>query len=267
MSSEKNTLRNKSIELETLLRLRTPPIAVKFLEDVKFPKDTIQPSKMGIKITVCQAMAAARYLFRTVGMTFEDNECPSASLLFGWASLEDEDPIIEYFLSARYVIDEKAARELANKIPRVEEGKYPAVVFAPLRRCTFNPDVVVIYGIPAQIGRLVIARNFLGNGTTTSELISMAASCGEGVIKPFLRKDCTVTIPGAGDRVFASIDDDEIIFSMHGDWLDKIIDSLKNVGRGVGMRYPIPRFVTFKPILPPQLDRLRSKLKPVKKEN
>ncbi|MHA1595912.1 MAG: DUF169 domain-containing protein [Candidatus Baldrarchaeia archaeon] len=266
MGESKISWREKSIDLETLLRLRTPPVAVKLLEDENFPPGTIRPSQMGIEITICQAITAARHMFQTIGMSADDNACPPSMFPFGWAEIEDSNALIEFFKKAGHGASDDAIVEIISKLPTLEPGKYPALLIAPLRRCTFQPDVIMIFGNAAQVGRLIFARTYLGGGALKAEMISRAASCAEGIIRPFKSRDCAVTIPGGGDRVFASIDDDELIFSFHVEWLDRIIEGLKNAGRGIGLRYPMPRFMMYKPVFPQEFQKLRSKMKIIKRK-
>lgn len=247
------------------MRLRTPPVAVKFLEDEDFPEGVVRPSKMGVKIAVCQAVAAARFMFWTVGMNVDDDECVPSMVLFGWAEPENEDVMVEFFTRVGHVRNEEAGRELIAKIPRFDVGEFCGLLFAPLRRCSFEPDVVVIYGNAAQIGRLIFARSYFGGGAISTELFGRAVSCAEAVIKPFKAGDCTVAIPGAGDRVFALVGDDELIFSLPVNWLDDVIEGVKRAGRGLGLRYPMPRFLLYKPLFPPDFQTLRSKVKIVKR--
>jgi uncharacterized protein (DUF169 family) len=59
------------------LRLKTFPVAVKFLRDKKdFPEKTRQPSVvLGKKIAICQAVTMARVYGWTVGLTKDDIVC------------------------------------------------------------------------------------------------------------------------------------------------------------------------------------------------
>ncbi|MCK9197555.1 MAG: DUF169 domain-containing protein, partial [Syntrophales bacterium] len=55
------------------LRLKTFPVAVKFLKEKTFPEKTRQPSVvMGKRVAICQAVTMARIYGWTVGLTKED---------------------------------------------------------------------------------------------------------------------------------------------------------------------------------------------------
>jgi len=265
MGGRKGVWREKSLMLEQLLRLRTPPIAVKFLEVKEFPKGVIRPSNMGVGIAVCQAITAARYMFWTIGVGVEDVECVPSMILFGWARPEEEKIFIEFLRKVGHAKDEKASKEMFQKIPRLNEGEFSAILVAPLRRCSFDPDVIVVYGNPAQVGRLIYTRTYIGGGAMSLELVARAVSCAEALIRPFKSGDCTVSIPGVGDRVFAAVSDDELIFSIPINWLDEIIKGVKEAGRKIGLRYPMPKFLLYKPMFPAEYQFLRSKIKIIKR--
>ena len=68
------------------LRLRTQPIAVRFLKsEAEFPEKTLRPlSSLGKRVTICQAVTMARVYEWTVGVTREDLICVPAMIAFGF---------------------------------------------------------------------------------------------------------------------------------------------------------------------------------------
>jgi uncharacterized protein (DUF169 family) len=68
------------------LRLKTFPIAVKFLKETsEFPEKTRQPSMVLKKrVTICQGVTMARNYGWTVGLTKEDLVCIPAIIAFGF---------------------------------------------------------------------------------------------------------------------------------------------------------------------------------------
>ncbi len=72
------------------LRLKTFPVAVKFLKDNKdFPEKTRRPSvALGKRVAICQAVTMARVYGWTVGLTKEDILCVPAAIAFGFSAKE-----------------------------------------------------------------------------------------------------------------------------------------------------------------------------------
>jgi len=69
------------------LRLKTFPLAVKFLKDkADFPEKTRQPAAvLGKRVTICQGVTMARLYGWTVGLTREDLICVPAMIAFGFS--------------------------------------------------------------------------------------------------------------------------------------------------------------------------------------
>lgn len=224
-----------------MLKLRTPPVGVKFFENEVEVENAFKPSKHGLKFAVCQAIAFARYTGREVVLTAEDFACPPAKLIYGVAAYES---LKEILVSAKWLKDESC--DFPDK--KLPTGKFKAFLFGDLTKMKEKPDVILIFANPEQVGRLIQAKTFFG-GTVNASLTAKMASCAEALF-PALEGDVTIAVPGAGDRVFAGIDENELIFAMPYDWLEKIIEGLENAGRGANVSYPVQRFLFFTPRFP-----------------
>jgi uncharacterized protein (DUF169 family) len=98
------------------LRLKTFPVAVKFLRDKKnFPEKTRQPSvALGKRITICQAVTMARAYGWTVGLTKEDIVCVPAAIAFGFSESTDSVASLgRLFCEGTYSMSEEVGREEA----------------------------------------------------------------------------------------------------------------------------------------------------------
>ncbi|MEM0350262.1 MAG: DUF169 domain-containing protein [Archaeoglobaceae archaeon] len=235
---EWNEFGKKIVEI---LKLKTPPVGVKFFEKEVEIEGSFIPSKHGLKMAVCQAMSFARFSGRSVLLKAEDFACPPAMLLYGIA---DYESIKEILISAKWLKDSSC--EFEEK--RLPLGKYKAFLFGDLTKMKERPDVIQIFANPEQVGRLIQAKTYFG-GTVKASLTAKMASCAEALL-PALNGEVTVAIPGAGDRVFAAIDESELVFAMPYEWLERIVEGLENAGRGANISYPVQRFLFFTPRYP-----------------
>jgi len=231
--------------LEEILRPQTYPLAVKLVKDEsEFPERTRRPEQ---KLAICQALALSRRYGWTMGITEKDSGCPGASLAYGWTKLADESTMTQFFLGAGYASDEDGAKRIVGNIDRLETGKYDGVVISPLTRTKIVPDVILVYGNPAQIMRLIQGAMYKEGKKVKSELAGMLASCTGGIIRTFNTGEYQVVVPGNGDRIFAITYDDEMLFAIPAAKADDII---------VGMRaqrlakYPIPITLQMPPPFP-----------------
>ena len=227
-----------------LLRLRTKPLGIKFLEKPEFPGDVFRPSKYGLKIAVCQGITFARKGNRIVGLTLEDVNCPPAQILYRWADYD----FSEIILKGKFANNIENAKEQLKRAPKLPFGRYKAVLIAQLDMMPLEPDVVAVFGSPAQIARLIQAVCYWESSLDTS-LQSKFASCVEAII-PALNGKTAIAIPGAGDRVFAGLDDDEMVFSFHYSKISQIIEGLEKAGSGAGIAYPPTTYMFFEPRFP-----------------
>lgn len=227
-------------EIFELLRLRTPPVGVVFSEKDEVPEGAFVPSEYGVPMAVCQAIAYARFTGRTVAVRYQDFACPPSMIIYGLV----KGDLKEILVKAKWIKDAECKVD-EEFLPK---GKYKTFIFGDLTKMQVEPQAVLIFGKPAQIGRLIQAKTYFG-GKVKAELFSKAASCFEA-LGPAMNGEVAISIPGAGDRVFSSIGEDEMIFSMPYEWMDKIVEGLKNAGKGANISYPVTPFMFFTPRFP-----------------
>ena len=233
--------------LEEILRLQTYPLAVRLVKnESEFPEGTRRPEK---KLALCQALTICRRYGWTMGITEKDSECPAVNLSYGWTKLIDESTLVQkvvflFFLGAGYASDEAVARRIVENLDRLEPSKCGGVVVSPLTRTKIVPDVILVYGNPAQIMRLIQGAMYKEGKKVKSESAGILASCNGGIIRTYNTGECQVVVPGNGDRIFAATQDHEMLFAIPAAKADEII---------VGMRaqllakYPIPTILQMPP--------------------
>lgn len=231
--------------LEEILRLQTYPIAVKFVKDKsEFPERTRRPEQ---KIAICQALSLCRKYGWTMGITEEDSGCPGASLTYGWTTPVDPSQLAQFFHFAGYASDETGAQRIVENLDRIESGKFGGVVVSPLTRTKIVPDVILVYGNPAQVMRLLQGTMNKEGNKLKSELTGIMASCTAGIIRTFNTGECQLVVPGNGDRVFAGTQDDELLFTIPPEKAEAIIDGMKQQRFA---KYPIPVTLQIPPPFP-----------------
>lgn len=234
------------------LRLKTYPVAVKFLKDKSdFPLKTRRPSRLLRKrITICQAVTMARNYRWTVGLTKDDLICVPAMIAFGFSGAEDPaSSLVRLVCGVNYHENEEMARGELDSIYRLENDEFEAVVLAPLAKGLYEPDTVVIYGNPAQVMRMVQAWVYR-TGRRLSGEFGGKLECCEYMIAPFRTEAARPVIPGLGDRIFSMTQDDEMAFALPGKGLGDLVTGLKEAGSRIGARYPVTHYQNFEPEFP-----------------
>jgi uncharacterized protein (DUF169 family) len=234
------------------LRLKTMPIAVKFLKDkTGFPDKPRRPSSaLGKKVTICQAVTMARLYGWTMGVTREDLICVPAMLAFGLSGAKDPAAsLAQLFCEIAFHSGEKAAAREVESMTRLSNEEYGALLLAPLARTTVEPDTVAIYGNPAQVMRLIQAWTYR-SGERVAGQFGGKVECSEYLVAPFKTGAPRVAIPGMGDRIFSMTQDDEMVFGLPGSGLEALIQGLREAGSKIGARYPVTFYQNFQPEFP-----------------
>ena len=86
------TLKELAGFFQDSLRLKTFPVAVRFVKDrAGIPEDARRPSaSMGKRIAVCQAITMARNYGWTIALAREDVICVPAAIVFGFSDSSDQ---------------------------------------------------------------------------------------------------------------------------------------------------------------------------------
>ena len=131
-----------------------------------------------------------------------------------------------------------------------ESAHFQAMLLAPLAKGIVDPDVVVIYGNPAQVMRMAQALVY-SRGSRISGNVGGKIECSEYLLAPYLKQAPNIAIPGTGDRVFSMTQDDEMVLSFPGALLPNLYHGLKVAGRAIGAKYPVTFYQDFQPKFPP----------------
>ncbi|MBS3819047.1 DUF169 domain-containing protein [bacterium] len=247
--SDLKTYQNYGEELERRLKLKTFPIAVKLLnKEDNVPDYAKRPLKdLGHHLSLCQGYQLSRREGETLAMLKEDNWCFEPVVGYGLG----EPP--EYFMEGynRYPRDVKtleAGRHYAQEFPRLETGKYKGVLFGPLKKTNFKPDVVMIYCDPEQLSLLLLGREFK-EGTNLKCSLSSHTACVYAVIPAIQYNRCQIAIPCRGDHYAAMAADYEMIFTVPESRLNDLMAGLRYVektdsklpkGYRIYPEYPLP---------------------------
>lgn len=251
----------KEEQLNRYVRLDTFPLGVNFLKKGDaFPEKTGTPSSMGIKIALCQATNIARRWGWSMGIEKDDINCIPALMGFGWREPETPDAVIDFLMSMGYFETKEAAIKTLEKMTIMEPGRFERLYISPLSRTRLEPDIVVIYGNPAQMMRLAQGYIYKRGGVVTSET-NLGFTCTSEMIWPFKEGKAHLIHPGRGERILGLTQDHEMAFSLPASQLDDLIAGLEATHK-VGSRYPVQSYLFFEPMQIPQFKELEKHLKP-----
>jgi uncharacterized protein (DUF169 family) len=222
-------------EMECLLRLKTSPVAYKRLEKVKELEKIPGVMRLNRKASFCQAPALARMGGMTVALT-RDNLGERCARINGLAPTTEKEVAWEANSFAKtWFANVKEARKQMAAYPLVPPGE--AIVVAPLGSVKFAPDVILIYGNPAQMMLLMNGLQFKDYERFQFFFIG-EGSCADGLAQCYTSGKPALAIPCMGERAFGTVTDDELVLALPPKMMAKAVEGLQALrGRGIG--YPV----------------------------
>ena len=224
-------------EMERLLKLRTFPIAYKKLDNEKDLDKIKKIRRLDRFFLFCQLPALVRTRGWTIGATVYDDMNVRCSRLHGLAVATDESMTEEAaMLSTTWFDTPEEAMKQQAVYPRVPKGE--AIVLAPLASGKFDPDVVLIYGNPAQLMMILCGLQkikferfeffFIGEG-----------ACSDSLGQCYNSGKPSLAIPCFGERRFGEVLDEELVLALPPGLMEKAVKGLQKLS-AVGLRLPIP---------------------------
>jgi uncharacterized protein (DUF169 family) len=235
-------------KLNQYIRPQTFPLAIgmyKKAEDL--PEGTKSPKRdLGISVALCQALNMARRYGWTIRVSREDQACPHGQVVLGFVPSEG---YLDGTLAEEAGLEKKEVFALsARRLSLLPYGKYSHLVAAPIDHATFQPDLIMLYGNPAQIVRLVQGYAAAVGGSLTCNTEG-GRGCSIYIAKTLVTGDCQIVLPGAGDRYFGLTQDHEMAFTLPMGLAEKVVQGLETTHK-LGLRYPTPSWLKFEGALP-----------------
>jgi uncharacterized protein (DUF169 family) len=225
--------------MERLLRLKTFPVGLKMLEDPEQLKSNPWLRRSPEKLTLCQMITVVRTFDWTVGGTAEDLIPPSCATVLGL------EPVPEFISdgtmrSVVWLKDKEDAAKCERVIQRIPYGKYKAFMLAPTAYDPFIPDIVLLYGNPAQMSLLINAIQF--DRFERMVMYSVGeTSCSDVIGGCFTDRKPSISIPCYGERRYGHAADDEMAAGLPVEDCGRILANLETLYKR-GVRYPISQF-------------------------
>jgi len=222
-------------KIEGLLRLKTFPVAIKFLASEEELNANKWVRKLEPPMMLCQLISLVRTFDWTVGATAATLS-PMCSSIVGLGKMppEIEDGTFRTLVWCKTKEDGK---KYESSIPRIPLGKHKAVILAPLVYDPFEPDMALIYANPAQMILLINALQFEGYERMQFHCVG-ESSCSDAIAQHYLTGKPSLTIPCYGERRYGHAQDDELVIALSPAQLEKIAANLEELYKR-GIRYPI----------------------------
>jgi uncharacterized protein (DUF169 family) len=245
----------------TMIRPQSFPIGVKIIKnDQDLPEEATRPSKYGIKISLCQWTTVARRWGRHVGALAEDINCTPCLAGLGMKKLKDPRDLATYFLEMGYFENLELAQAATQKMNLMPPGEIRGMTFFPLDKATgLDPDLVLIYGTPAQMSRLAAGYAYHSGELIESTSTGFGLSCLSSTL-PFVSGKPAFIHPSRGERILGGTEECEMALSIPAKQLESLVDGLEKT-HTKGSRYPTQNYVLYQPPTLGPMQNLGDKLR------
>jgi uncharacterized protein (DUF169 family) len=215
-----------SDKIKKSLGLEKSPVAIKFvLREKDLPKDI---PKISESIRHCEMVQKAAQ-GETFYATAEEQLCKGGATAIGLMDAPEKVKTGEFYYELGRFSSLGSAKRTMDAIPKIDNMMY-ALVYAPLEKANFHPDIIVIISNPAQAMKLSQALVYTLGGRVESNFAGIQSICADAVAGPFLRKTANITLGCSGSRKFADIKDEEVIVGLNGENIGCVVNALSELG-------------------------------------
>ena len=187
-----------SEEITRMIRPQSYPLGMKLIKDENtLPEKAIRPAKYGVKISLCQWVTMARRWGRILGAVADDINCTPCLAALGLKRMENNKALSEYFLDMGYFESIELAEKSTSELKPIPYGEIRGIAVFPLETALIDPDIILIYGTPAQMARLASGYLYYHGELIESRTTGYGISCLSAVKTHFTDKPAFVH-PGRG---------------------------------------------------------------------
>src|SRR5262245_29301899 len=207
-------------DLENLLRLKTPPIAVTF---------QAQPPANVPRVAAAAVSSCTYWNHAAEGQTFfteasDHFGCPIGAYTHGVdlppPQMQELQGVVGTMVTLGYI----RAEEVPG-IPRRQEG-FGVAVYAPLERAAGEPDIVLVRGNAAQIMMLEEAAQAAGVGSASTIMGRPTCAALPAASK---NQRGVASLGCIGNRVYTEMADDEMYYALPGKHLAAVVGKLATI--------------------------------------
>jgi|GEM_PF-1982549 uncharacterized protein (DUF169 family) len=243
-AEEKQQMSHVQIQdfFERILKLETPPVAVKF---VRKGEERPRGLSTNIKpISFCQAVTVSRQGNYSVYLTRENVSCPNARMAFGLGTEEEirgdrENQVSNYH---KYSPKREAWEKVVDKKFAIPPGEVTGVGVAPLARAKFSPDALIFTVIPWQAYYLMNGYLYMtGDGPLNFTMANNSLVCGYSAGIAGWGKRINIAMACSGGRGYAGTESIHLYFSLPWELVDLEIEGLRQRAKVA----PYPGLITI----------------------
>ena len=212
-------------KLKDNLGLKKSPVAIKFVLREKDIPEGIPKADETLRHCEFVQKASQGDMFYA---TAEEQMCKGGAAALGLQEAPEKIKTGEFYYDLGRFSSVGSARKTMESIPKIDPMMY-ALVYSPLEKANFDPDVIVIISNPAQAMKLSQALVYTMGGRVEVDFAGIQSICADAVSGPFLRRKPNITLGCSGSRQYADIKEDEVIVGLTGENIGCVVNALESL--------------------------------------
>jgi len=216
-----------STKLTDILNLEKPPLGVRFVKAGDTDDGTWRAEK---RLRFCQALMLA-LKGEKVKLTPENITCPASAAAFGFKPLNEKLLNGEMMFTMGLFGNPLAAAKTTGLMPRLEQGRFSAVLIAPLDKFETMPDVVILEATPEKLMWVALADIFDNGGRHSIETGVFQATCIDATVIPFMKQKLNFCLGCYGCRDATDIEHSETVLGFPASSLGRIVAALEKLAQ------------------------------------
>jgi uncharacterized protein (DUF169 family) len=215
-------------EMVKRLKIRTSPVAVKLIPQGEGIPEGIKRTDEGM--THCQFVDKARRAREEFYTLSENQMCKIGAGAMGLGAVPEDLVSGElYHKEFELFSTLGASRRTVEMIPTLPPNSTKAVLYSPLEKTSFIPDVVMVFGNPRQVMLLTQAAMYRLGGRLETNFAGTQSVCSDGVVQTYKEGKIGVTVGCTGSRAYATLTDEEMIMGIPIELVADVVSGLKQI--------------------------------------
>jgi uncharacterized protein (DUF169 family) len=232
----------RSKALKERLSLATQPIGYRRFEKAAGLDSVPGVTRWAQGCMFCQVPFMARVAGLTIGLLRDGKLADRCKRINGLLATDEGGKLSEAkLLSRTWMPSVEEALKQQEDYPRVPAGE--ALVVGPLVKDNFEPEVVMVYGNPAQIMMLMCGLQKIKYERFEFHFIGEGA-CVDSLGQCYNTGKPALAIPCYGERSMGQVKDDEIVIALPPPAVEQAIAGLEVLEK-IGFKYPISNIGAF----------------------
>ena len=221
-----------SATLKEALHLTGSPVAIKLVSS----PDKIPEGITEIEETArhCRMVSLARE-GKVFYSTDSKQQCGGGAWVLGLREIGPSMKSGEHYLKLGKYSSLGASKRTVYNVPSLPQETY-AVVYAPLEKVNFIPDVVIIFANPFSMLKLAQSTLFRLGGRIYPEFSGIQSICSDATAYVMLNGEPNFSLGCDGSRKFSGIGDDEMVAGLPAERLEELAATVLSVTAAPGSK-------------------------------